>query len=385
MPFTGDIVRTLYRGQGAEKWLLESNFERLAKRIFNISYEVISVNSLDDAGKKIKSIESKIDFDNKKAKDMKYMEDNKIVAAYNPATGKSKPTYLGNLLIYWNKKGWVFLRCGGGQLFDISKIFTGSQININNKAYKIVKPNYDFFAIDEIIKVTIIKWLKKKRLYNKMPEKELIYLTRFFKSFANPIGDGIHGKHIERFKYYAKNYANLDRAYLDISNVEHWWALGQHHGLSTPLLDWTESPYIAAFFAFAECSKDDNDGDIVIWQIFDANSLQQTRVNKKLYGVSPQLYVFKPETVSPRVIAQRSWFTFNNAFVDMETWLQFVNSINNEFSLHGRSLNKFIIPRKDRKKALQFLHDKMNINYMTLFPDIHGASMHANLLTEIGG
>lgn len=148
-----------------------------------------------------------------------------------------------------------------------------------------------------------------------------------------------------------------------------WWALGQHFELLTPLLDWTHSPYTAAFFAFARTGEDDTRKRIVI-------SLNKDEVERSQLARTVRFYTPNSDE-NARVLGQNGLFSFCESGEELEALIA------HEFAGVKRAiLKKIYLPNTERIDVLRGL-EQMNINHLTLFPDLSGASNYANMQFEL--
>lgn len=149
-----------------------------------------------------------------------------------------------------------------------------------------------------------------------------------------------------------------------------WWALGQHFELLTPLVDWTHSPYTAAFFAFANTGKDDTRKRVII-------ALNKSEVESRPELASMVRFYTPFSDENARVLGQNGLFSYSDSGEELEA------VIAHEFAGSTAAIIKKIhLPNAERISVLRGL-EQMNINHLTLFPDLSGASNYANMQFEL--
>lgn len=210
--------------------------------------------------------------------------------------------------------------------------------------------------------------------------------------------------HLEQFKYAVRGRRGPNPASIETENE--WWALGQHHGLATPLLDWTTSPFVAAYFALInkglvgryraiyalhrpsvehkvqeliQKKKDESERKKAE---YDKSGQPKNRLAYFLLttpDVTPEVEFIRPRSdENQRLVSQGGLFSRSPVGMTLEEWVQrnFVGESN------SYTLMKLLVPNKEREESLRMLN-RMNINHLTLFPDLYGASKYCNLFGEI--
>jgi hypothetical protein len=205
-------------------------------------------------------------------------------------------------------------------------------------------------------------------------------LTRYLKTFGDSPNEWLDREKKILHTFKRKAHLLLPRTPEEGETLE-WLALMQHHGAPTRLLDFTWSPYVAAFFALEKATT-----DAAIWAISSGPKVPNYRgffisaLLNRVLGLQhlrmlgdeiqqaanaeeiPDALMGEPVLMNQRMTTQAGTFIIPTIRIDMP-----IESIVPRSSIFKVKL----ITKSLRKQTMDRLYN-MNINNATLFPGIDG-------------
>jgi hypothetical protein len=207
-------------------------------------------------------------------------------------------------------------------------------------------------------------------------------LSRYFQDFKVHPDSWSHQEERLLRIFKRKAYHYLEDVPKDSDSFE-WLSIMQHFGTPTRLIDFTFSPYVAAFFALQKTKT-----DCAVWALFPPRfdceaeiKLRNGRIiNPKdlwlrvennyqkyfLPGTESILIMGEPERMNQRLIAQAGTFIIPGVLNKSAEEIVLDNYIDGE-----NAIKKFVLKKSIRDVALKDLY-RSNITEATLFPGIDG-------------
>jgi hypothetical protein len=178
------------------------------------------------------------------------------------------------------------------------------------------------------------------------------------------------------FRRKAHNYLN-DESPLrdDLRSL----ALMQHHGAPTRLLDFSKSPYVAAFFALEHASADAAVYALNTPRLWNSAPLAMPELTREaidpriaghfdryfLPNTNPVIWFGEPAEMDRRLVAQSGLFVIPGR-IDLP-----LEQLLDSYHQRNELLTKYVLSQSMRREAMAALY-RMNVTFASLFPDLEG-------------